>query len=113
MNGNIDQLIQFIREHFVFEAAKYPELEGVSEDEHLKFAIRHIALHFAKTAGKITAVSENVDHGEPLNVAQLKLNIAKSLINTLRLAELVHLSEDDLQKMIRELLTSHPKNTTS
>ncbi len=103
MNGGIDQLIEFIAQHFSFDVAIYPELKGATEDERLKFAIRHSALHFAKTAGKIAAVSEDADHGEDINIEDLKINISKSLINTLRLAELVQLSEDDLTKRIYQL----------
>ena len=61
MQGNIDQLISLIAKHFKFDEKTYPELKGASEEERLAFAVKHSALHFAKTAGKIAAVSEDAD----------------------------------------------------
>lgn len=96
------KLIKFIAENFRFDEESYPELKGASEGQRLNFAIRHSALHFAKTAGKISAVSEDVDHGGKLDIEELKKTIPKALINTLRLAELVGMSETDLIKAIEE-----------
>lgn len=102
MNGNLDKLIKFIAEHFKFDAATYPELEGVSEERRLLFAIRHSALHFSKTTGKIAAVSEDTDHGEVLDIESIKENVPKALINTLRLAELVGMTEIEIVTAIEE-----------
>ncbi len=102
MHGDIDVLIEFIAKHFQFDAATYPELEGKSADEVLAFAVRHSALHFAKTAGKIVAVSEDADHGNAIDLVELKNNIPKALINTLRLAELLHMSEKEIVGAIEE-----------
>lgn len=98
---DLSKLIPFIAEHFQFDERKYPELKGVTKEQRLNFAIRHSALHFAKTAGKIATVSEAVDHGGKLDTEELKKNIPKALINTLRLAELLEMSETDLIKAIR------------
>ena len=102
MDGNIDKLIKLIATHFVFDEKTYPELKDASDEQRLKFAIKHLALHFAKTAGKISAVSENLDHGEKINFDELKTNIPKALINTLRLAEALHVTEDELIAAIEE-----------
>lgn len=102
MHGDIDKLIQFIAKHFKFDAATYPELQGKNESEILAFAIRHSALHFAKTAGKVVAVSEDADHGNSLDIEELKANVPKALINTLRLAELLHMSERDILGFIEQ-----------
>ncbi len=99
---DLDTLIAFIAEHFRFDADTYPELAGQNAEQRLRFAVRHSALHFAKTAGKIAAVSEDSDHGEELDLEELRRHVPKALINTLRLAELVHLSGDDLVRAIRE-----------
>lgn len=102
MQGNIDQLIQFIAKHFRFDEKTYPELKGASEQQRLAFAVKHSALHFAKTAGKIAAVSEDADHGGAIDAADLKINVMKALISILRLAELLDMSEKDLIKAIEE-----------
>lgn len=105
MNGNIDKLIKLISENYAFDEKTYPELKGADEKQRLKFAIRHSALHFAKTAGKIAAVSEDTDHGSEIEISELKKNIPKALINVLRIAELLKISEDDLIKAIEEKYT--------
>ena len=102
MNGELDKLIQFTAEHFVFDENAYPELAGVTDEEKLKFALRHSALHFAKTAGKIAALVEGMDHGKKLDTEEIKANIPKELINTLRLAELVDMTEADIIRAIEE-----------
>ena len=99
---NIDELIKYISEHFVFDEKNYPELKGKDKTEILKFAIRHSALHFSKTAGKIATISEDIDHGKEMDIEDLKTNISKSLINTLRLAELAGMSEKDFVQFIEE-----------
>lgn len=99
---NIDELIEFISKHFVFDDKTYPELKGKDSVQIKYFAIRHSALHFAKTAGKISSFSEDVDHGGAEDLEELKKNISKSLINTLRLAELVGMSGEDLIKAIED-----------
>ncbi|OGD31908.1 hypothetical protein A3C91_00575 [Candidatus Azambacteria bacterium RIFCSPHIGHO2_02_FULL_52_12] len=102
MQGNINQLIQLIAKHFTFDEKTYPELKGASEEERLAFAVKHSALHFAKTAGKIAAVSEDADHGGAIDTVDLKINTTKALISILRLAELLNMSEKDLIKAIEE-----------
>src|SRR3989344_5005614 len=100
MNGDIDKLISFITQHFVFDENTYPELMGASPKKRLSFAIQHSALHFAKTAGKIASVSESVDHGKELNIEEIRENIPKALVNTLRLAELVGMREKEIVQAI-------------
>lgn len=102
MQGDIDQLIRLIAKHFRFDEKTYPELKGVSEEQRHAFAVKHSALHFAKTAGKIAAVSEDADHGGAIDTANLKINTTKALISILRLAELLDMSEKDLIKAIEE-----------
>ena len=96
-------MIALIRKHFVFDEENYPELLGKSENERLAFALRHVAIHCAKTTGKIATVSEAADHGEAIDAAGLKTDCGKMLINTLRLADLVGLSGNDLEAIIRKI----------
>ena len=89
MNGDIDRLIQFVAKHFIFDNKTYPELANASDEKRLFFAIRHSALHLAKTSGKIATVVEAVDHGKEIDMAQLKIDIPKALITVLRLVEVI------------------------
>ncbi|MFZ2886523.1 MAG: hypothetical protein WA021_01750, partial [Minisyncoccia bacterium] len=80
----------------------YPELVGISEKKRLEFAIRHSALHFSKTTGKIAAASEDVDHGGELDIESIKENVPKAFINVLRLAEMVGMKESDIVTAIEK-----------
>ncbi len=96
-------MIALIRKHFVFDETNYPELAGRGEGERLAFALRHVAIHCAKTTGKIATVSEAADHGEAVDKEGLEVDCAKALINTLRLADLIGLSGKDLERIIGEV----------
>ena len=86
MKRDLDKLIEFVGRHFVFDEQIYPELKGANEEKRLAFAVRHSALHFSKTAGKVAAVSEDVDHGGELDIETVKENIPKAIISTLKLS---------------------------
>jgi hypothetical protein len=98
----ITELTKFIAERYTFTPEKYPELANVDTTKKRVFAIRHLGIHFAKTAGKIAAVSEAVDHGTSLDEEALRTDIAKSLLNTLRLAEIMNMTAEDLVKRIEQ-----------
>lgn len=101
---NLDSLIALVAEKHQFNAEKYPSLKDASPEETLSFAFQHLALHFSKTAGKIAAVSEAVDHGAERELEELKINVAKALVNTLRLAELVGMNEEELKRRVDKIL---------
>ena len=98
----LDELMVFIAKHFPFVEEKYPELTGKNEQEQLRFALRHLALHMSKTAGKVAASSEGMDHGDDVNMQELRLNAAKGLVIFLRLAELIGMMGEDLVKAMEE-----------
>ncbi len=98
---NIQELISYIAKRYQFTPEKYPEIKDMTEEEKLSFAIRHLSIHFSKTAGKVATVSEARDHGGEIDFESLKVDVAKSLLNTLRLAELVKVSSDELESMIK------------
>ncbi|PJE64868.1 MAG: hypothetical protein COU90_01220 [Candidatus Ryanbacteria bacterium CG10_big_fil_rev_8_21_14_0_10_43_42] len=102
MNGDIDRIIKFTAKHFVFDEKTYPELVNNSNKQRLIFAIRHSVLHLAKTSGKVASISEAVDHGKEVDMAQLRADISKALIAVLRLAEVIGMSENDIVRTIEE-----------
>ncbi len=102
MKGELDQLIEHIVQYLPFDGTVYPELRDATDEQKLAFAVRHNALHFSKTAGRIAAVSEDVDHGGQLKIETLKSNVVDSLVSTLRLAEVIGMSEQEMISMIRE-----------
>ncbi len=103
MNNNLDNLIKFITKNYPFSEGTHSEVKGLNDEEKLVFAIRHLAMHHAKTGGKIIGAIEEFDHGKVINIEEIKVNLPKALVNTLRMAELVSMSEKDfidaLEKM--------------
>ncbi len=96
MGKNLSDLIEFVGKHVVFNAEHYPELKDASEKEKFIFAIRHSALHFSKTAGKIAVVAEDVDHGSEPDIAKLKEQVWKSLVNAFWLADKIDMTEEEI-----------------
>jgi hypothetical protein len=66
------------------------------------FAVKHSAFHFAKASGKIAAVREDTDHGSAMHIPDGKAHATKALIDILRLAELLGMTEEDIIKAIEE-----------
>ncbi len=103
MHTNLDNLIKFITKNYPFSEETHSKVKGLSKDEWHLFAVRHLAMHHAKTAGKIVGVVEPTDHGEEINVAQIKEDLPKALVNTLRLAELVGMTEKDFIEALEKM----------
>jgi len=102
MNGELDKLISYLTEHFVFDETHYPELKGASEAYRFEYAVRHLALHLAKFGGKVAAVSEDKDHGGEGDNEKLKESVPRLLISALRLAGLLNMTEADLVEAIEK-----------
>lgn len=103
----MDKLIEYIQGKWICTPERYPEMSMMNSDEQLRFVLRHTALHFAKTAGKVAAISQNSDHGELLNVEDLKINTAKSLINTLYLAGQLKMTEQEIVSMVKKIIDNN------
>ena len=94
--------MDFVTAHYPFTPAKFPSIEDATEDEIQRFAVRHLALHTGKTVGKIIAAIEPSDHGAALDIEEIRENLPKSLINTLRLASLVGMTGSELLAAIEK-----------
>jgi hypothetical protein len=103
----LQELIDHIGKTWVCDAARYPELAGMSEVDRLNFIIKHQVLHLSKTTGKLATLAEAYDHSrEGLGEASEELrNLATKLfINSLKLAEEVGMSADDLLTRSKEFV---------
>jgi hypothetical protein len=103
----MNELMNYISERWVCTPGRYPEMEGKTDDEKLRFVLRHAALHFAKTAGKIAGISEDADHGAELATQELKINTAKSLINTLYLAQQLQMTAEELETLAKKIVRTN------
>lgn len=102
MKNDLSSLIAFVGKNVIFDEKKYPELAGASEKERFLFALRHSGLHFAKTAGKVAAVGEDLDHGGEPDVAELKKQVWKSLVNAFWLADKIGMTEEEILDAIEK-----------
>ncbi len=100
---SLDQLIEFIVKNYQFNPTRYPDLANGTEAMKKLFPINHLGLHFTEQAGKIAGLLEDAGHeGKSLNMDGLKEQVYKSLINTLRLAELVGMTGIELEEMVKK-----------
>jgi hypothetical protein len=84
MPSDLSTLMTFVAERF-------------RDEEHDRgFAIRHGVLHMTKAVGRLAAECESFDHGTSMNTAALRESVVKMLVNTLKLADDVGLSADEL-----------------
>lgn len=74
----------------------YPALGRATRDEQIAFAVRHSALHLAKTAGELAALSEANDHGRSIDTARLRRIALKAVINAMRLSVTAGLRPQDI-----------------
>lgn len=96
---DIQSTIDIIAKQYCFDEQSYPVLNGADESSIHKFALRHLLLHMQKSAGKIATALEAEDHGAEIDTALLKEGLAKMHLNTLRMAELLHMSGVELNAM--------------
>lgn len=98
--GEVGRLIALISEHYVFDPAAYPVLDGASEETRRIFGVRHCALHLAKLAGQVASVSEAADHTSRLDIADIRAIASKTLINALKLAEIAGMDDVELVRSV-------------
>lgn len=108
MHGDLQNLIDFVSRHVVFDEEHYPSLVGASEEARLQFALKHSALHFAKGTGKIAAIGERADHGKEFVVDDMKAELARMLITTLWTADKIGMTQQDFVAAIEEKYGSKP-----
>ena len=99
---NLDELIKIVREGWVFDEGNYPPMKSTSQKEKRVFAITHILKHQAKALAKAMEALERFDHGLPLDEDKLRLSALNSLINSLRMTDILGISPSRLVINLRE-----------
>ncbi|WP_133365617.1 hypothetical protein [Qipengyuania sediminis] len=97
----LDCLIDYVSDLLPVTNAEYPDVEAFSRGEALEFCLRHSALHFSKTAGRLAAFVENVDHGKYDHIEKLQAIVAAGLINSLKLADEIGISGPEIIAQMR------------
>lgn len=99
----IEQLADSVRTDWSCDHVTYAAFPKTPVDQHA-YTLRHVALHVAKASGGVAALCEKVDHGQPIDKAELQLLATKSLINALKLAELADTDVNSLIQQAAQLL---------
>lgn len=94
----LHELSTHIAEHFRFDTDNYKKLPDDAEEARL-FALRHMKDHMSKSVGAMATMFEASDHSgnfPPENDQELKQLTVKMLINTLKMAEILDVSPNQL-----------------
>jgi len=97
----LDELIDLVADLLPVNEHVYPELASRNPADAVSFCLRHSALHFSKTAGKLAAFVEDADHGKYAEIQTLQAIVAASLVNSLKLADEIGISGPDIIEQIR------------
>lgn len=97
----LDKLIDLVTQLLPVDAETYPELATRDSSEEVAFCLRHSALHFSKTAGKLAAFVEDADHGRYAEIEYLQAIVASGLVNSLKLADEIGISGPEIIEQIR------------
>ena len=99
-------LMAFIGARYTFTNEHYPAADLSTPDKVRAFAVSHSLKHISKSAGKIAAETEAQDHGGTMDEKNLRIATAKLLVNTLKLAEELGMSPDELVAMVPRVMVS-------
>ena len=102
-----DQLIDAVSDLLPVDRTHYPDLPEPMSGHAVQFCLRHSALHFSKTAGRLAAFVEDADHGSYQEIEKLEGIVAASLINSFKLADEIGLSGTRLVESIRLRFFQH------
>lgn len=72
--SNLQDAMDYIAAHFVFDEASYPLLQKLTSEERLQFSINHSLQHMMKQLGRIATHLEDKDHGGAGNPELLGLH---------------------------------------
>lgn len=98
----LDALIDMISDLLPVDEKTYPELAERDRAEAIAFCLRHSALHFSKTAGRLAAFVESADHGNFSEIEALEAIVAASLVNSLKLADEIGISGPEIMLQIEQ-----------
>jgi hypothetical protein len=91
---DMQDIMRQVEERYPFNADKYDELYDADDEKVRSFALRHMALHIAKSYGKFASYCEAEDHGATGDAALLEEATIKLLVNVIRAAQLQGMDAD-------------------
>ena len=103
---DLASLMSFIGERYTFTEEHYPGFSQLTPKQQKLFAVRHSQLHMSKSTGAIATEAEAADHGGEMNSENLKVATTKMLINTLKLAEELGMTPEDIAASVPRVMKS-------
>ncbi len=104
MDKTVDKLIKFVSKNFAFDGTKYPELKDADQQKRFRFGLKHVTLHMAVSLSKVAKSSERFDHGKDFDITEIRADAVNTIINGLKLAELLNISGEEI---IKEMETKY------
>lgn len=101
---NLSDIRKIVGARWRFNSHEYPYIKTMSPEAHRDFARSHVLKHAMKSLGKMAAISEDADHISPkLETPRIQMTalIGKMLVNLLQLADSYGISDEELERFIR------------
>ncbi len=99
METNLDTLMELTAKRFPADEENYPSLIGKTDEEKLVYQI----LHLTKRCGKFANVIEGYEHGgKELDIAELKDQVPKGVIDILRIAQTLGMTGEEIVKAMEK-----------
>ena len=102
---NLQDLMDFIGLRYLFSVENYPNISDI-ESKKIAFAINHSHLHMSKSLGRIATECEKYDHGLDPDYGIVKEATVKMFINTLKLAQELGMTAEQLSEAVPALMKS-------
>jgi hypothetical protein len=98
------EIREIVKQRWTFTPDKYPDLHDLRIEGARRFERGHILKHMLKSLGKIAENEEARDHGSITFDLKDKMRplIGKMLVNLMQLAESYGISDEELERFIRE-----------
>ena len=101
---SIQELTDYIDQHWVWDGKSYPLLNVLTTDEDRKhFQKQHILHHLQKQVGGLADLIEDAEHGIKIDPVKERALISKLLLNTLEMMHVSGLNEQSAVDWIKEL----------
>ena len=103
----IADIRKIVQKRWFFDQQSYPDMADMRSHEAAgRFARGHILKHMLKSIGRMAAIEEDADHGEPVvdidNTREVMRDlIAKMMMNLMQLADRYGISDKEIEQAIR------------
>jgi hypothetical protein len=107
-SSTLSSLMKFIAGKYKFNGDEYSDsdFDNLTYYQQRVFMVNHSVLHMNKSLGRIAGEVEGADHGVVMDNELLREATVKMIINSLRLAEAVGLTPEDVRRLVPHYMKS-------